>query len=122
MNELDDAAIHAMVHRFYEKVREDPALGPIFEERLAGSWGPHLDKMVSFWTTVLLARASYRGNPARAHAEVPAIRREHFARWLALFEQTLDELFTPDTREHVMSYARRMSVGLMTHIARSRGA
>ncbi len=58
---LDDALIGTLVTRFYTRVRQDPALGPIFEIRLAGRWDAHLDTMVAFWSSVILRTGRYGG-------------------------------------------------------------
>jgi hemoglobin len=41
---LDERILRDLVHSFYEKVRRDAALGPIFAARIA-EWGPHLERM-----------------------------------------------------------------------------
>ena len=37
--------IKELVDLFYEKVRMDPLIGPIFEEKIKGNWDKHLEKM-----------------------------------------------------------------------------
>ena len=58
---LDEERLTVLVHAFYDKVRADPLLGPIFEARIA-DWGPHLEQMVAFWSSVALmtGRFQYR--------------------------------------------------------------
>lgn len=66
---VDRTQIERLVHGFYEKVREDPELGPIFAGAIADdAWPAHLERMVAFWTTILLGRREYLGNPMMAHA------------------------------------------------------
>ena len=48
---LDEDVLTRLVHRFYDRVRADSALGPVFAERIS-DWGPHLDRMVAFWSSV----------------------------------------------------------------------
>ena len=104
--------IRRFVVRFYAAVREDPELGPIFERRIGDDWDPHLDRMVDFWSTVLLATGRYTGNPLEKHAAVHEIRSEHYDRWLALFETVLlSELDEPLARD-VVARARRMRLVL----------
>jgi hypothetical protein len=33
---------------FYEKIRRDSVLGPIFEEAIGQDWGPHIERIVQF--------------------------------------------------------------------------
>ncbi|MGI9242640.1 MAG: group III truncated hemoglobin, partial [Verrucomicrobiales bacterium] len=41
-----------LVDRFYEKIRSDEKLGPIFNELVDVDWDTHLPKMYDFWDTV----------------------------------------------------------------------
>ncbi|MBR9915580.1 MAG: group III truncated hemoglobin [Algicola sp.] len=84
--------IKILVDVFYEKVRSDDMLSPIFEDRINGKWQDHLEKMYRFWETVLLGMHSYVGSPFIPHANLP-INERHFQRWIFLFNQTLDQNF-----------------------------
>lgn len=84
--------IQLMVDTFYGKVRQDDLLGDIFEAVVQGRWEKHLNKMYSFWQTVLLEERSYFGRPFPPHMVLP-IEKQHFDRWLALFEETVQTLF-----------------------------
>jgi len=90
---LTEADIIALVHRFYDKVREDALLAPIFNERIKENWPAHLQKMVFFWQTVLLDEKKYFGSPFPPHAGLP-VTAVHFAKWMELFTATVDELFS----------------------------
>ncbi|HYG15230.1 MAG TPA: group III truncated hemoglobin [Bacteroidia bacterium] len=85
--------IKLLVDTFYGKVREDDLLADIFNNVIRDNWPVHLEKMYSFWQTVLLEEHTYSGVPFVPHAVLP-IGKEHFDRWLQLFHATLDELFT----------------------------
>ena len=88
---LDDVKI--LVNTFYGKVREDGMLAPIFNERIQDRWPEHLEKMYRFWQTVLLGPHTYYGAPFVPHAQLP-VAHQHFEKWMELFNQTVDELFT----------------------------
>ena len=88
---LDDAMLSRLVHGFYDRVRRDPLLGPVFADRIT-DWGPHLDRMVEFWSSVALMTGRYHGAPMPKHLPLP-VEAEHFDRWLALFHQSVDDLF-----------------------------
>jgi hemoglobin len=90
---LDDQILTRLVHRFYDRIRSDPMLGPVFAERIT-DWGPHLARMVEFWSSVALMTGRYHGQPMPKHLPLP-IESEHFDRWLALFRQTADEVCPP---------------------------
>ncbi len=90
---LDDAILTRLVHGFYYRVRNDPLLGPIFADHIS-DWGPHLEKMVDFWSSVALMTGRYHGAPMPKHLPLP-VEREHFDRWLELFCQTAIEVCPP---------------------------
>ncbi len=81
-----------LVHTFYNRIREDELLGPIFNTRLENRWEEHLEKMVRFWQTILLGEHTYHGYPFHPHATMP-ISELHFSHWVKTFTQTVDDLF-----------------------------
>lgn len=85
--------IKLLVDSFYGKVREDDLLADIFNDRIQDRWPQHLAKMYNFWQTVLLAEQTYFSSPFPPHATMP-LEKKHFDRWLKLFNETIDELFT----------------------------
>ncbi len=107
---LTEGLLTALVYRFYAKVRADAVLGPIFEARIA-DWGPHLDRMVAFWSSVALMTGRYHGAPMPAHAELP-IEWEHIERWLALFRETAAETCPAEGAAHVIAAAERIARSL----------
>lgn len=111
-NLIDEAAIHHLVRVFYAKVRQDPELGVIFEAVIADRWDQHLERMTDFWSSVMLTSGRYSGNPMIKHIRQKAIRPPHFTRWLALFEETARELFTPDCAERFIAKAHNIARSL----------
>lgn len=104
--------IRRMVDTFYGRVREDEVLGPVFEERIGSDWEAHLDRMVDFWSTVLLASGRYRGNPIESHRRIPGLSSAHFDRWLALFRPVVQEVYGGGLAEDVFGRALRMRMVL----------
>src|SRR5262245_59623598 len=90
-----------LVRRFYQAVIPDATLGPIFHD-MGVDWSVHIPKLVDFWAGRLLGEPGYVGNPVGAHQPVldrcPFGSRE-LARWLELWEETIDELFVGDVAE-----------------------
>jgi hemoglobin len=64
--------------------------------------------MYTFWQTVLLGEHTYFGSPFPPHANLP-ISHNHFERWMQLFNQTLDELFTGEKAEEAKWRAAKMA-------------
>ena len=67
---VDEAYISTLVETFYDRVRSDPELGPIFARAIPGDWGPHLAKMKDFWASVALGDTRYDGRPVPAHQKL----------------------------------------------------
>lgn len=100
--------IKVLVDTFYGKVREDDMLAEIFEARVQGRWEVHLEKMYTFWQTVLLEEHTYKGRPFPPHMQLP-IEKEHFERWLSLFHETVDSLFTGEKANEAKWRAGKMA-------------
>lgn len=65
-------------------------------------WSVHIPKLVDFWAARLLGLRGYEGNTVAAHQ--PVLDRFPFgdaelARWVELWEETVDEWFVGDTAE-----------------------
>ena len=103
---LDD--IQLLVNTFYGKVREDELLGDIFNKVIQDNWEMHLGKMYTFWQTVLLQEYTYKGRPFPPHMKLP-VEQQHFDRWLALFHETVDSLFTGEKAEEAKWRASKMA-------------
>ncbi|WP_163380000.1 group III truncated hemoglobin [Cyclobacterium sp. SYSU L10401] len=107
IEEIDQ--IKSLVDAFYGKVKADPLLAPIFENRIKGDWDKHLDKMYRFWQTILLEEHTYYGSPFTPHASMP-IDAQHFERWLELFKATVNEKFTGEKAKEAIWRAEKMAL------------
>ena len=117
---IDEAMIERLVRRFYETIRGDTLLGPIFEQRIS-DWEPHLKRMFAFWSSVALMTGRYHGTPMTKHLPLP-IDAEHFDRWLALFEDTARTACPPKAADLFVERARRIAASLEMGVAGSSGA
>lgn len=112
MNESKDilslVEIKALVDSFYEKVRKDELLSPVFNERIGNRWPEHLKKMYAFWQTVLLEEHTYYGSPFPPHAQLP-VHHIHFQRWIELFTNTVDTLFKGEKANEAKWRAAKMA-------------
>ena len=64
---ITEEMIETVVHGFYDRIRIDPALGPIFNRVIpAEAWPAHLSKMCDFWSSVMLMSGRFHGAPCRA--------------------------------------------------------
>ncbi len=106
------AAVRDLVDQFYGKVRDDELLGPVFYLALGDDWGPHLDKLTEFWSTIVLGTRSFHGNVYGTHMALADIEPEHFQRWLGLFEETVHQLFEPADADPFLTMAHRVASSL----------
>jgi hemoglobin len=113
------ADIIRLVDRFYGAVRADDLLGPIFDDIAQTDWAVHLPKMYDFWDTVLFGRSAFRGNPLAVHLDLatraPLTERE-FGRWLTLFHQQVDRLFSGPVADEAKLRARRIAAVMHHHL------
>jgi len=111
--------IERMVETFYGKVRLDPELGPIFEQRIE-QWPRHLARMVGFWRAVLRSEPTFaiseRGAPPVLHRRIEELTPAHFERWLALFADVADATYEPEEADVVKGAARRIAAALSRHL------
>jgi hemoglobin len=108
---LDEPHIAQLVDRFYDKVQADPSIGPIFNAAVH-DWDEHKRLLTSFWCSVALRAGSYRGNPMAVHRAQPAIRTEHFVRWLELWRETTREELDEAAAAQMLDYAQRIGRSL----------
>ncbi len=117
--------IARLVNLFYDRVRTDDVLGPICDDIAQVEWVEHLPKMYEFWESVLFGRAVFKGQPLEIHRALaqraPMTHRE-FDRWLALFSETVDQLFTGLVAEEAKMRAVRIAFNMQHHIAADRDA
>lgn len=114
------ADIERLVDSFYERVRGDELLGPIFDDVAHTDWARHLPKMYDFWGGILFGVAGFRGNPLSVHRDlarrVPLGGRE-FGRWLGLFHESVDALFSGPCAEEAKARAVRIAAVMQHHIS-----
>ena len=103
--------ITTLVHNFYDRVRADAMLGPIFDAHI-DDWDKHLAIMVQFWSSMLLGTGSYSGTPMPKHVALPDLKADLFTQWLALFHQTTRELPNRAFAERAEEYAHRIARSL----------
>jgi hemoglobin len=116
---IDEGMIKQLVHSFYDRIRTDEVLGPIFAARIT-NWAPHLERMCAFWSSVTLMTGRYHGRPMQAHAPLP-IDASHFDRWLALFAETAIDVCPRAAADYFVERARLIAESLELGIGTARG-
>jgi hemoglobin len=100
-----------LVHTFYDRVRNDPLIGPVFADNVS-DWPSHLEKMVDFWSSTLRGTARFRGSPMVTHSRLKDISEIHFQRWLALFRETTQDMDNPALQERANDLSSRIAESL----------
>ena len=105
--------IFILVDTFYQKVREDDMLAPIFNQ-LVEDWDSHIQTITNFWETILFSSATYNGNPVAVHITVDraigrSLTQNHFNRWLELWYQTIKFMYAGEKTEMVKQRAGNMA-------------
>lgn len=101
----DRADVELLVTEFYKKVRADQKLAPVFAHV---DWEHHTPIIINFWSSLLLGDQSYQGNPFKKHVSLP-IKQQHFAQWLELFKQTLQENFEGEKASEALDRANSIA-------------
>ncbi|WP_394780247.1 group III truncated hemoglobin [Undibacterium sp.] len=110
--ELNRASVTMLVHQFYDAVRADDGLHPIFNKVIGGNWAPHLERMVDFWSTVMLGTKEFQGNVYGKHMAINGVEPDHFSRWLQLFKETAYRLFDKEIADEFAQVAHRIASSL----------
>lgn len=120
--ELDEAMVRAVVDLFYARARSDDVIGPVFNRVIPEEeWPAHLDKITDFWSSMLLGTGRYLGRPMPKHIAIPELVDAHFARWLSLFRQTVEEVCPPAVAALFVDRAERIGNNFRIRIAQFRG-
>lgn len=108
--DIDEALIEKVVETFYDKIRDDAQLGPIFNSQIQDRWPVHLAKMKDFWSSVMLTSGRYKGRPMPVHGRMSGfVTPEDFSHWLVLFRATVREVCAPDIAEIFIDRAQRIA-------------
>lgn len=111
--------IQLFVNQFYQKVKEDVLIGPIFLEKIE-DWEPHLNKMYAFWNAAIFGVPGFKGNPFAKHAPL-GLNPPHFERWITLFNETIDSNFKGEVATDTKNRAQLMASMFMKRLATLNG-
>lgn len=119
---IDQDGIRRLVHGFYDAVRADPLIGPVFARQIAPErWPGHLERMCAFWASVLLRREGYAGRPLPPHLALTELSAAHFQRWLTLFRATARDVLDERSAALAIGFAERIALSFRMALAFHRG-
>ena len=101
LDTVDRPAVEKMVRKFYGEILKDDIVGPYFIKALGddlnnAKWYEHLSTLYNFWLAMMNGERNYNGDPFPPHAFIGQLYPETFERWLKLFKETVNEMFTPE--------------------------
>ena len=112
--------IHHLMKKFYEKAIPDPQIGYFFTDIAKLDLEAHLPVITNFWEMVVFGTRTYNNNVMTIHQHLhrlAPINEIHFARWLTLFSETVDELFAGNhaelIKQRALSIATIMKIKLL---------
>jgi hemoglobin len=112
-DDLRESDLEPLLVEFYATVGKDLLLAPYFESL---DMAAHIPRIADFWSTLLFHSGRYTGNAFRPHLEMPGLRTEHFARWLATLEATLDASYAGPNTERMKFFAHRVGYSMQLRL------
>ncbi|OBK14375.1 group III truncated hemoglobin [Mycobacterium asiaticum] len=106
------ADVEALLQRFYSQALHDEILYAPFAELRANGLTDHLPRMCDFWETVLFRAGKYQGSALAVHRDIhlrTPLSARHFVRWLTLWRDTVDEMYTGPAAERAKVQAGRIA-------------
>lgn len=96
--------IEELVADFYQKALKDKIIGFIFTDVAKIDLEHHLPIITDFWEMLLFNTVNFQSKYGRSPMQVHGVLNdkqnlnlEHFARWVKLFCETIDEKFAGET-------------------------
>ena len=105
-SDLRDSDLGDLLAFFYAAIADDPLLAPYFASL---DMSTHMPRIVAFWSTMLFHTGRYSGSAFRPHLSMPGLGGEHFARWVATLEYTLDARFVGENVRRMKDLAHRIA-------------
>lgn len=114
--DLQKHDLFGLLVSFYATIADDALLAPYFA---SVDMAVHMPRIVAFWSTMLYHTGEYSGNAFRPHQSMPGLTAEHFGRWVATLERTVDARFAGENADrmkdvaHRIAYSMRLRLGIM---------
>jgi len=115
--------INALMRSFYQRAIGDEIIGYIFTDVAKLDLEHHLPIIGDFWETLLFGSGNYQKhgrNPLQVHAllnlKTPLFPK-HFRRWLEIFTETIDEMFTGTRAEFAKSRAEAIANRMLNFVS-----
>ena len=120
------ADIDQLMHHFYAKAMHDAEIGHFFTEAVRLDLEEHLPVIGDFWESMLLGSDVYRRrgrSPLLVHHQLhqkSPLQKQHFARWLQLFAESVDALFSGPRANFAKLRSEAVARRMLEHLATQR--
>ena len=120
-NTITKENINEMVIAFYTKIlQQDGEVAKVFKDKLGSdmssdTWKEHIIILTNFWAMIGLQDEAYKGNPMRAHFDLP-LSREKFGEWMVMFFEIIDTLYEPQIGIIFKSRAENIASNFMRNL------
>jgi hemoglobin len=111
--DLQDDDLYDLLVAFYATIEHEPLLAPYFAgiDMIA-----HMPRIADFWSTILFHTGRYSDNAFRPHLEMPGLTAEHFARWVATLEKTVDARFAGPMATQMKELGHRIAYSMQLRL------
>ncbi len=76
----------------------------------------HMPRIVAFWSTMLFHTGRYSGNAFKPHLELPGLTAEHFRRWMASLESTIDARHAGVNAQRMKALGHRVALSMQVRL------
>ena len=111
--DVTDADLHPLLTTFYERLAGDAMLAPYFADL---DMVAHMPRIVDFWSTMLFHTGRYSGSAFAPHARMPGLTADHFARWVAALEATIDARHAGPVAARMKDLAHRIAYSMQLRL------
>ena len=114
------ANIDIFVDSFYEKIRADTQLAPLFFDVAQIDLAVHLPHIKHYWYKLLLGDTRYQRHTMNIHRQLHAQRElqpADFQKWLCLFVETVDGSFSGERAERAKAVATSIAKNMETALS-----
>ena len=111
--DLAERDLYELLVAFYDAVEREALLAPYFAPV---DMTAHMPRIVDFWSTIIFQSNRYAGNAFAPHAKMEGLTGDHFARWLAVLERTVDERFAGPSAERMKEMGHRIAYSMQVRL------
>jgi len=113
--------LETLVTSFYHKAMRDDLIGDYFtlelgEEITNFEWLRHIDILVDFWASIFINDPEYNSDPYGPHFTIIGLKEKDFIRWVQLFAETSDKIYTPAVSKLFKEKAKFYAQEFMTRL------